>query len=199
MDRISCSYCVLKFKNSGQLKDHFKLDHQINISAPISQKIVCKTNKCFKAFTQIRGLLKHIDVMHTLDEEDMEISDSEGIGNSEKSTWAPKPLPFESNMAQLVSHLRFSSTVTGADMGRFVQSVDNLLSNVMTEVTDRVTNSLQYKNIDINNEEGKDLLDQLKYNESFSEYTNLKGQIKALQKNYHYIEAQDILLGTRPI
>ena len=198
MDRISCPLCELKFRHTSLLKGHLRNDHHISISAPSTTGFVCKTRSCFKSFKRVRDLLKHIDNMHSIDDNEIDTSQSEQNVSNENRSWIPTPMTFESNMAQLVSDLRFSTNVTGADMGRFVQSTDNLLSNIMSEVSEKIEMFLKYKNVDVYNDEGQAFLDQFKYKESFSNYTNIQGQIQALKNHYYYIEAQDIYLGNRP-
>lgn len=58
-------------------------------------------------------------------------------------------------MANMISHLRFSPTVTGTELGKFVSQSEIMLGNVMKEVSDRIEAFLESKNIDKNDEDTK--------------------------------------------
>ena len=84
-------------------------------------------------------------------------------------------------------------------MGRFVDSVENLLLKVMPEVTGKIEDFLKFKNIDTLNDDTRAFLNQFQFNTSFKQYKNISGQINALKNKYYYIEAQDIHLGVAPV
>ena len=64
MGRISCSFCPLKFSDSGTLKYHFKNDHFINVSRKCKDELICKTDNCSRTFQRVRDLLIHIEKFH---------------------------------------------------------------------------------------------------------------------------------------
>lgn len=93
--------------------------------------------------------------------------------------------------------MRFSTTTTGADLGRYVDSLDNLLPKVIEEARDKITKFLEHKNIDTTDGDIKAFLDQFTYNQYLSKYTSMQGQIKAMKENFHYIEPQEMCVGQR--
>ena len=188
MNCIQCSFCDNIYENSQSLKDHFKNDHQILLSRANPSGFTCKTNNCMRKFTTIKSLLLHIDKMHYLD---LKNSADEPDPTEKRCTpsWSPTDLLLAGDITQMISDLRLCTNVTGADLGRVVDSLENVLSNIMSRVVEKIKEFLTHKNIDIFDD------DQFDNKKTFSQYKTIHGQIQALKQKYTFIDATQIHLG----
>ena len=65
----------------------------------------------------------------------------------------------------------------------------------MSQVHSKIINFLQFFNMDITDERIQAFLNQFEFDQSFSNYENLEGQIGALKKHFNYVQAKDIWIG----
>lgn len=79
--------------------------------------------------------MKHINTFHLIPSDK---SEEEEETETVNKSWTPEPLEFESKISQLIADLRFSTNITGVDLGRFIDSMDNLLSTVVAEVSGKI-------------------------------------------------------------
>ena len=199
MDRIQCSFCDLKFKNSEFLKFHFKNDHKIRISQSNASTFICKTNNCLRKFKTCKNLFAHIDKMHYLDKEnDNNENENESTSindESIKSLWNPSKISLASEISEMIANLRLNTTITGTDFSRFIDSLEKIISNLMLSVNEKIDDFFKYKNIDTSDSEVKTFLNQFDVKACFTEYKSIQGQINALQNKYHFVNAKEITLG----
>ena len=193
MDRVQCSFCERKFENSLLLKVHFKNDHIINLSKNDTE-FICKTDNCMKPFKTSKGFFTHIDTMHYFSQNN-ETTEFTTAKETLCHSWNPKKLSIDGNITEMIADLKLSTNVTGLDFGRFLDSIEELLSDVMLRVTEKIKEFFEHKNMDILDPENKLFLNQFNIQQSFSNYKNLQGQIQMLKKNYNFIEAKEVHLG----
>ena len=129
------STCSIHFRNTDSLKSHLKTYHKVKLSE--GNEFICKVDKCNKSFKFLKSFINHINDGHELYPISQNQPYSTHSTNPETNrapAWTPKNMNFNSKMAHMVADLRFSTTITGADIGRCVATFENLLSETMNDV-----------------------------------------------------------------
>ena len=151
MDCIQCCFCEKKFNISSFLKKHLKNDHCINLSKNTNNEFIYKMENCMKQFKTSKGFLNHIDTMHFLssNNEAAKLATTEESQHKESShfTWSPTKLSVDCNITKMISDLRLCTNVSGSDLGKFVESAEQLLSDVLLSVKEKIEDFFKYKNI----------------------------------------------------
>lgn len=198
MDTITCCFCERKFKTTDLLNNHFKSGHShINLSESCLNRYVCKVRKCNTTFSRAYKFLMHCKLKHLGGNEKDKYKHQLAQNNEyEQSESDQKAFSLEARVSEIIANLRFSTSITGADLGRCVDATENLLSDVMKQIRDKTKDFLDKKGIDSFDAEAIEFLDSLKMGESFSKFKNMDGQIRALKKHFTYVDPQEKSFGS---
>lgn len=101
-------------------------------------------------------------------------------------------------MAEMMSNLRFSTTMTGADLARVTTASEHLLKSVLIKVTDKIKDYFDFKSHDLDDEKNS-FINQFSFHSFPSKFSSIAGQIKAIKNKYKYIEPTEVFFGQKVI
>lgn len=149
---------------------------------------------CNREFAYLKDFIDHVDKIHnTPYGENIHEEHKTNI----KKSWVPKNFSFASKITQLVAELRITTNVNGTDLGTFINSLENVLRDAMSDVTTNIEEYFVYRGIDTSEKEVKSFLNQFQFHDSFRNFQTVEGQIQALQSTYSYVEPKEEFLGQR--
>ena len=192
MSNIECPFCDVVQANTVDLKKHLKDDH--HIKSGVCYKFKCKKRDCGKEFKYLRYFLNHLDtIIHDVPGEEL----ASGESSKKVDAWKPTPISFSSQKTQSVAELRLKTDITGSTVGSFVNTLENVLKETMSQVTNKIEEFFEYKGISKSEKDVESFLKQFQFVDSFWSYRIIRGQISALKKTYSYIEPENVVLGEK--
>lgn len=197
MDTIAGIICCLPDcnhvgKDICDLKAHLKGAHYLPLSTKSDGKFICKNIFCNSRYSKFDSFLNHVKSNHLKDGQfhfTRKTLKGPVEGTNQEKLKAPfdfSPLKIEGIISKMVADLRFSTSMTGADLGRCVDGTKQVVAEILGQVRKNITEYLNYKDIELN--EIDKLVNTLTFQNTSSQYKTMKGQIAALKKNYHYID-----------
>lgn len=188
---ILCSYCELKFEDDKALKEHFKVEHLVNLTKPPGNAFHCKTDDCQRSFKQSRTFFRYICLYHYFQKPKNDITEPL---IKKRKIWNLSSVESDDIIAEMMANLRFSTIVTGADLARVNTAVEHLLNSVFKTVTDKVKDYFDFKSFDLD-DYTLTFINQFKYISSPTMFSSITSQIKAIKNKIKYIDPTDVYMG----
>lgn len=196
MAAFLCPLCDDSFSEIKSLQRHINCDHGVKQRTTLEKKLFCKANYCKKEYTRIESFLSHIQNEHSkTDFPEISVNNESDTTSTTNLNWTPISLPYGSIVSCSIANLRFSTTVTGTDLGKTADEFQNSFSAVSDETINKIDSFFKYKGYDTCSSEYKSFLQQFEFHDSFSKYKDMRGQIQSLKNNYKFIEPREFVLG----
>lgn len=189
--KIQCSYCTLEFVSAEVMINHMKSSYKI------LDQIVCASDNCGKSFKRLASSLSHIKHFHYVDNESFIQTTAKMTQKTTQKTWVPSMINNTAYLALAVADLHQSSTITGAEIGRIIKTIEDMFSYNSAEVIQKIDEYFEYKGY--NSKEDKQFRNQFLFNESFSSFLNMQGQIRALKQHFTFIDPIPLNIHTKTL
>ena len=181
--QLLCCYCDKKFNNFEELEAHLRSSkHRINSKTKF---FPCKTNNCGLTYTNFKDFKSHVVSVHNL----AKFADTVESNNS----WVPSNISFDNIVLKSIANLRLNNVITGTALGTFVNETENILRGAMSNVQTKIKEYFGYKQFD--SPDANEFVNQFTFNDSYSKYTSMRGQIQELQKKFNYVNAESKYIG----
>ena len=105
-------------------------------------------------------------------------------------------IDFSKHVCKLIADVKAASPITNASIiDKFSESAEIFLNNIMTETQEMVVDFFNEQGIYTSSLKNQTFKKKFRSPDCFKQYRTHRGQVKALKKQYKYVEPKEIYLG----